>query len=184
MGLSKAQRHCCEETLEPDRGNTGWPGFIPMAWAPWHFWQLDPKVSTITPNSPFWAASSQQLWRAHTGTAREPLAKKFSLPGVFCWAERGCSEQLAVLHAAHLRGTCGTWRVTPVFSWGVSCQRSSGGHSRGCASCQTEWQWPCASWQSSWGHKSLSNACRVQTWAPATHFGRCQGLTNASTIRT
>lgn len=40
--------------------------------------------------------------------------------------------------------------------------------SRGCASCQTEQQWPCASWQSSWGHKSLSDACSVQTEAPAT----------------
>lgn len=61
------------------------------------------------------------------GTTWEPLAKKFSLHGVFCWAEKGCSEQLAVLlHAAHLQGTSGAWRVTPVFSWGMSCQSSSG----------------------------------------------------------
>lgn len=78
----------------------------------------------MTPTGPFWAASSQQLQWAHMGTTR---AKKSSLHGVFCWAEKGCSEQLAVLlHAAHLQGTSGAWRVTPVFSWGMSCQSSSG----------------------------------------------------------
>lgn len=38
------------------------------------------------------------LTSTHTGTAQEPLAKKFSLHRVFCWAERGCHGQLAVLH--------------------------------------------------------------------------------------
>lgn len=92
----------CRE-LWNQRGNTGWPGLIPMTRTPWHFWQLDTKVNTNTPTGPVTPTG-------HTGTAREALAKEFSLHGVLCWAERRCCEQLAVLHTAHLQGTWGTWR--------------------------------------------------------------------------
>lgn len=73
----------CRE-LWNQRGNTGWPGFIPMTWTPWHFWQLDTKVNTITPTGPFWAASSQQLWRAHTrGQHRNHWPRNSACTGYF-----------------------------------------------------------------------------------------------------
>lgn len=163
------------------RGNTGWPGFIPTTWTPWHFWQLDTKVNTMTPTGPFWAASSQQLWRAHTGTATT-----------------GQEIQSAQSYFAGLReDAMSSWQSCTQHTYRAPVLREGWPqcapevcparavlerHSRGCASCQTERQRPCPSWQSSWGHKSLSDACSVQTWAPDTHFRRCWGLINAPTM--
>lgn len=154
------------------RGNTGWPGFTAMTWTPWHFWQLDTKVNTITATGPLWAASSGEHTQGQHGKH---------------WPRHSaCPEQCAglredaVLHTAHLQGTQG---VTPAFAQVCPARAALGWHSRGCASCQTQWQWPCGPWHSSWGHKSLGDACSVPAWAAATRFRRCWGLTNASAIR-
>lgn len=167
----------CRE-LWNQRGNTGWPGFIPMTWTPWHFWQLDTKVNTITPTGPFRAASSQQFWQAHgdsTGTTGQEIQPAQSILlgwERMPWAAGSPTYRAPVIHEGwpqHAPEVCPARAALEL-------------HSRGCASCQTERQWPCSSWQSSWGHKSLSNACSVQTWAPATHFRRCRGLFNAPAI--
>lgn len=171
----------CRE-LWNQRGNTGWPGFIPTTRTPWHFWQLDTKVNTITPlarselPAPSSCGEHTQDCMGTTGQGILPAWSTLLGWEKMLWAAGSPAHSTPTGHLWHMEGTL-------AFSWGTSCQGSSGARSRGCASCQSQQQWPWASWQSSWGHKSPSNACSVQTWAPATHSGRCQEPTNAPTIR-
>lgn len=118
------------------RGNTGWPGFIPMTWTPWHFWQLDTKVNMITPTGPFWAASSSG---EHTQGQHGNHWPRHSACTEYC---AGLGEDGSPAYSTST-GTCGTRRVTPASAEVCPARAALEWHSRGCASCQTEWQWPC-----------------------------------------